>query len=159
MTVTTTDLCDRHADRVQVAEPLFRDFGGRLGFAGRIITLKVYEDSQLLEQRLATPGAGQVLVVDGSGSLHGALLDRSLAERAVANGWAGLVINGCVRHVAALGKLPLGIKALAVHPARSLRHQAGEQDIPVRFAGVHFLPGHYLYADEDGLVITEQPLD
>jgi regulator of ribonuclease activity A len=159
MVFKTADLCDRYAEQLQIAEPGLRDFGGLKAFSGAIVTLKVFEDSALVRATLETSGAGQVLVVDGGGSLHCALLDRPLAELATQNGWAGMVIHGCVRHCADLAGIAVGIKALAVHPLKSFKHGVGQQGGPLRFAGVHFLPGHYLYADEDGLVITEKALE
>jgi len=127
-------------------------------FSGSFVTLKVFEDSSLLRVVLSAGGLDRVLVVDGSASIRCALLDRPLAELAVQNGWAGVVINGCVRHTAALAGLAIGIKALAAHPLKSFKHGVGEHDIPLRFAGVHFLPGQYLYADEDGLVVAAKTL-
>lgn len=153
-----TELCDRFPDQVQIAEPLLRDFGGRSRFAGPIVTLKVFENPALLRETLSEPGAGRVLVVDGGGSQHCALLNADLAQLALRNGWAGLVINGGVRHSTALATVPIGIRALAVHPRQCDKHGAGERDAPLRFAGVHFVPGHFLYADEDGLGVAEHPL-
>jgi len=158
MVFKTANLCDQYADQLQVAEPGLRDFGGVTVFGGPIVTLKVFEDSTVLRTILETPGAGRVLVVDGGGSIRCALLDRPLAELAAQHGWAGVVINGCVRHVIALAGVAVGIKAVAVHPLKSFKHGGGEQGVPLRFAGVHFLPGHYLYADEDGLVVAEKVL-
>ena len=158
MPVSTADLCDRYAEQLQIADPGLRDFGGLQAFSGLIVTLKVFEDSSLLRVALSAAGLGRVLVVDGSASIRCALLDRPLAELALQNGWAGLVINGCVRHTAALAELAIGIKALAAHPLKSFKHGIGEQDIPLRFAGVHFLPGQYLYADEDGLLVAAKTL-
>jgi regulator of ribonuclease activity A len=158
MPVSTAALCDQYAEQLQIADPGLRDFGGLQAFSGLIVTLKVFEDSTLLRTTLAAAGVGRVLVVDGGASVRCALLDRSLVELALENGWAGVVINGCIRHTAALAKLAIGIKALAAHPLKSFKHGIGEQDIPLRFAGVHFLPGQYLYADEDGLVVAAKAL-
>jgi len=158
MDFKTADLCDEYADRLQVAEPVFLDFGGLIAFAGPIVTFKVFEDHAQLQTILAEPGKDRVLVVDGGGSMRCALLDEPLAELAERNGWAGLVINGCVRHSSALAELEIGIKALAVHPLNSLERGGGERDIPLRFAGLHLLPGQFLYADEDGFILAEKAL-
>ena len=158
MSYLTTDLCDAHADQVQIADPLLRDFGGQLIFHGAIRTLKLFEDNSLVRNTLEQTGDGQVLVVDGGGSLRCALLGDQLAELAQHNGWAGVVVNGCVRDTAALARIMLGVKALAPHPLRSVKRGEGQADVPVRFAGVTFRSGHYLYADGDGLIVAEQPL-
>ena len=158
MSHATTDLSDAHPDAIQVAEPMFRDFGGQRAFHGAIATVKLFEDNALVRSILETPGAGRVLVVDGGGSMRCALLGDQLAELAVRNGWAGVVVHGCIRDSEAIGQLPLGVKALATHPLKSIKRGEGQREIPVRFAGVHFRPGAWLYADGDGLIVSEQPL-
>lgn len=158
MSHATTDLSDAHPDAIQVAEPMFRDFGGQRAFHGAIATVKLFEDNALVRSILETPGAGRVLVVDGGGSMRCALLGDQLAELAVRNGWAGVVVYGCIRDSEAIGQLPLGVKALATHPLKSIKRGEGQREIPVRFAGVHFRPGAWLYADGDGLIVSEQPL-
>jgi regulator of ribonuclease activity A len=153
-----TDLCDAFADRLQIAEPILRDFGGRDRFAGRLATLKVLDDNALVRTRLAEPGQGRVLVIDGGGSLRCALLGGNLGALARNNGWDGVVVHGCVRDTAELSACDLGVKALAPHPRRSDKRGAGERDVPVHFAGVTFVPGAWLYADRDGLVVAEAEL-
>ncbi len=154
----TTDLCDKHGDRVQVAEPVFRSFGGNPSFGGRVTTVQVFEDNVLVAEALERPGQGAVLVVDGAGSLRCALLGDRLGARAVANGWSGVVVHGCVRDADALARLPLGVRALNVHPRRSAKNGTGSRDVPVRFAGLRIDPGAYLYADTDGIVLSDVPL-
>jgi regulator of ribonuclease activity A len=157
----TADLCDRYGERVQVAEPLFRDFGGRVAFSGEIETVRVLEDNALVRQVLEGDGRGRVLVVDGQGSRRCALIGGQLAALASANGWAGLVVNGCIRDVAETVSLSLGVKALAACPRRSAKKGTGERGVPVTFAGITFTPGHRVWGDADGLVVatTELTLD
>jgi regulator of ribonuclease activity A len=154
----TPDLCDRYGDRVQVAEPLFRDFGGRGAFAGEIETVRVVEDNALVRRVLEDVGRGRVLVVDGQGSRRCALLGGRLAGLAAANGWAGIVVNGCVRDVAELAAAALGVKALAACPRPPGKTGAGERGVPVTFAGITFTPGHRVWGDEDGLVVAAMVL-
>ncbi|ADV66195.1 ribonuclease E activity regulator RraA [Deinococcus maricopensis] len=156
-TYATTDLSDAHTD-VHIAEPVWRSFGGRAAFHGRARTVQVHEDNVLVRAELATPGEGRVLVVDGGGSLRCALLGDMLGELAVRNGWAGVVVYGCVRDTRALGTLDLGVLALAPHPRRSGKLGAGEAGVPVTFAGVTVQDGDHVYADEDGLLISSAPL-
>ena len=158
MSYATTDLTDAHPEAFQVAEPIFRDFGGRLAFHGPMVTLKLFEDNALVRGTLETPGEGRVLVVDGGGSLRCALLGDQLAELAVRNTWAGVVVYGCIRDSEAIGGLPLGVKALARHPVKSIKRGEGQRDIPVRFAGIQFRPGAWLYADGDGLILSDLPM-
>lgn len=158
MDFTTADLCDQYADRLQIAEPLFVDFGGVESFSGPIVTLKLFEDNSLVRTALGEPGGGRVLVVDGGGSLRCALLGDQLAELAVHNHWAGIVIYGAIRDSAVIAGLSIGVKALDTHPLKSVKRNQGERDVPVHFAGIRFSPGHYLYADGDGIVVAADRL-
>ena len=153
----TADLCDAHED-LQLVAPLFRDFGGRRAFHGPVTTLSCFEDNSLVREALGEPGAGRVLVVDGGGSTRCALLGDRLGALAVANGWAGLVIHGCVRDVAELERLDLGVRALASVPRKSLKRGAGTRDVGLSFAGAEFAPGMFLYADADGIVVASRAL-
>jgi len=158
MSFATTDLSDAHPE-AQICDPDFGDFGGRLAFHGPIKTLKVFEDNALVRATLETPGEGRVLVVDGGGSLRCALVGGQLGVLGVKNGWSGIVVNGCVRDAEELAAQDLGIKALALHPRKSEKglHTA-HADKVLRFTGVTFKPGAWLYADADGMVVSEQPI-
>jgi regulator of ribonuclease activity A len=155
---TTADLCDAFPGLVQVAQPLFREYGGLEKFAGPIETLRVHEDNTLVRETLETPGRGRVLVVDGGGSLRCALVGGRLAGLAQSNGWSGVIVNGCVRDSVEIRQLRVGIRALAAVPRRSGKNGAGERGATVSFAGVTFVPGHFIYADCDGLLVAERDL-
>lgn len=154
---TTPDLCDAHPE-VAAAEPLFRDYGGNAAFCGSIVTIRCFEDNSRVRDLVATDGRGKVLVVDGGGSLRRSLLGDMLAEKAVANGWSGVLVHGCVRDVEALAKLPLGVKALASCPLKTEKLGVGEVDVEVAFAGTVFVPGHWLYADGNGVIVAVSDL-
>ncbi len=154
LTKGTADLCDEHADLLQVCEPVFHMFGGRRAFHGPISTVRCFEDNSRVREAVEAPGEGKVLVVDGGGSRRRALLGDRLGEAAVRNGWAGIVIHGCIRDSAELGRMDLGIRALGTIPLRSDKRGEGERDVPVRFAGVTFRPGEFIYVDEDGVIVA-----
>jgi regulator of ribonuclease activity A len=154
----TADLCDQHAEAIAVAAPVFRSFGGRRRFAGGIATVRCFEDNSLVRERLAEPGSGRVLVIDGAGSMRCALVGDLLGALGVKNGWAGVVVHGCVRDTAALGAMDLGVLALAAHPLKSVKRGVGERDVIVAFAGVMFRPDAWLYADDDGLIVAASKL-
>ncbi|TMN24949.1 ribonuclease E activity regulator RraA [Pseudoxanthomonas sp. X-1] len=154
---STPELCDAHPE-VQVAEPLFRDFGGAAAFSGAIVTLRCPEDNSRVREQVEQAGTGKVLVIEAGGSLRHAMLGDMLAEKAVANGWSGVLVHGCVRDVEVLANLPLGIKALAAVPMKTEKRGLGEVDVPVRFAGVSFVPGQWLYADANGVIVAEHAL-
>lgn len=159
MTFSTADLSDAHGLSVQVALPGLRDFGGVLRFAGPIATVAVDDDNSAVRALLEEPGAGRVLVVDNAGSLRCALVGDRLAQMAADNGWAGIVVNGCVRDTAALAEIALGVKALAAMPRRSEKRGGGQSGQPITFCGVNFLPGRFLYADEDGVLVSATALE
>ena len=154
----TADLCDAHEDRVRVLAPMLRSYGGARAAGGPVRTLKIFEDNALVREMLAEPGQGAMLVIDGGGSLRRALLGDNLAELAVKNGWAGVVVYGCIRDSAAIGRLPLGVWALATHPMKTVKRGEGQRDVPVSFGGVTFAPGMFAYADEDGVIVSDAPL-
>ncbi|HEY4441715.1 MAG TPA: ribonuclease E activity regulator RraA [Candidatus Elarobacter sp.] len=158
MNISTADLVDAHGDRVRGCETQFRSFGGVGSFHGPIRTVATLEDNALVREVLSTPGGGAVLVIDGGGSLRRALVGDVIAGLAVENGWNGLVINAAVRDVAALRTLPIGIKALGSNPVKSTKHRIGAVDVPVAVGGVLFVPGQHLYADEDGILVSETEL-
>ena len=156
--IKTTDICDHFDEQIQILEPLFNNYGGQAAFHGPISTVKVFEDNVLLRQALEEPGAGRVLVVDGGGSRHHALMGDMLAAMAKKNGWAGMVIFGCIRDSQEISAIEIGVRALATIPLKSLKRGEGERDIPLSFAGVSFETGAYLYADHDGMVICPSAL-
>ena len=156
--MNTTDLSDKYPDLVQIPEPIFGDFGGIEKFSGPIATVRTFEDNTLVRATLETPSNGRVLVVDGGGSMRCALLGDNLAQLAIDNGWAGIVLNGCIRDAASIGDMPIGVKALATHPRKSAKQNYGWTNVTVEFAGATFTPGHYLYADMDGIVLAPRPL-
>ncbi|KAI5916892.1 ribonuclease E activity regulator RraA [Thauera sp. 2A1] len=158
MTIQTTDLCDANEDKVSVVSPMFRSFGGRSAFGGPITTLKLFEDNALVRKTLETAGEGRVLVIDGGGSMRCALVGDQLAELGVRNGWGGIVVYGCIRDSKAIGGMNIGVFALGTHPRKTVKRNTGETDLPVTFGGVTFIPGHYLYADEDGVIVSPTAL-
>jgi len=152
-TFSTADLIDAHGDLLDSCDSQFRQYGARPSFRGRVVTVRCREDNALLRSVLSEPGHGRVLVVDGNASLHRALMGDVIAGIAVANGWAGVIINGAVRDVAALATMDIGIKALGSNPRKSAKTGAGERDIPISFGSATFTPGAEVYSDEDGIVV------
>ena len=157
----TCDLCDLHradtSGAFRVLPPLFRDYGGVGRFAGEVSTVKCHEDNSLVKAALDTPGHGRVLVVDGGGSLRRALIGGNIAAAAARNGWAGVVVDGCVRDVAELSRCEVGIRALGLMPLPTEKKNQGERDVAVCVQGVWIRPGDWLYADTDGIVVLPGP--
>jgi regulator of ribonuclease activity A len=154
----TTDLCDAHEANVRVAAPIFRSYGGKPAFHGPIATLKIFEDNGLVRKTLDTPGNGRVLVIDAGGSLRCAVLGDQLAMLAVNNDWAGVVVWGCIRDSQAIAAMDLGVLALATHPQKTVKKNLGDSEVKVSFAGIDFVPGEWLYADADGLIVSSGEL-
>ena len=155
----TADICDTLEDAARVATPIFRDYGGKIVFEGEVSTVMCFEDNSLVRTAVAEPGDNRVLVIDGEASMRCALLGDLLAAKALENGWQGVIVHGCIRDSAAISEMDLGVKALATHPRKSIKLGAGQRDVAVKFAGEVFKPGAYLYADSDGIVLTEGPIE
>lgn len=163
MTIATTDICDAHEDKLAsgalaVLPPVFKSFGKLAQFCGRARTLKVFEDNVLVRAALETPGDGQVLVVDGGGSLRCALVGGNLAVLAEKNGWAGIVVYGCIRDMDEINACNIGVRALATHPRRSVRKGVGDNNIRVTIADIAVNPGDWIYADADGVLVAQDKL-
>lgn len=163
----TADLCDVFVPEsvdvisertVQIVEPIFRDFGGHLRFSGQVTTVKCFENNPLVRKALEQKSNGGVLVVDGGASKRCALLGDNIAEMAYKNGWSGIIIHGCIRDSEDIGKMPLGVKALATYPLKSSKRDPGMMNVPLHFAGVSVKPGDWVYADKDGILVAPEEL-
>lgn len=158
MSFVTPDLCDDNPELVKVVEPIFNNYGGKRAFGGEIVTVKCHEDNSVVKKQASEPGHGKVMVVDGGGSLRCALLGDLIAEKAVENGWEGLIIFGCIRDVDAIAELDLGVQALRTIPIKSVRKDRGDLNIEITFGGVTFKPGNYVYADNNGVIASTKAL-
>lgn len=155
----TPDLYDDFEDIATTCSVQFRDFGARKQFSGPIRTVKCRNDNQLFRALMNEPGDGAVAVVDGDGSTEVALIGDIIAAKAAGNGWSGVVIYGAVRDVGVLKDIDLGIKALGANPAKSIKRGEGTVDGSVEFGGIRFEPGHYIYCDENGILVAPKPLE
>lgn len=155
---TTADLCDAHQENCQICTTQFRQYGGRRVFSGRIHTIECRNDNVLLRRALEQPSPGDVLVVDGGGSLESALIGDIVAGLGLRNGWAGVIIFGAVRDAVALGGLDFGVKALGTNPRKSGKTGTGRADVVVRQGGAVFTPGAWVYSDDDGVLVSPERL-
>ena len=156
MDQSTADLADREGASVRSCDVQFRSYGGRAAFAGRVRTVRCFQDNALLKKVLSEPGEGQVLVIDGAGSVHTALVGDLIAELGRSNGWSGVIVNGAVRDSAVLGQMEFGVKALGTNPRKSTKNGDGELEENIELGGITFVPGEYVVSDEDGVVVVEQ---
>ena len=156
--ISTPDLCDAHPESVRVMEPLFINFGGKSSFGGQVVTIKCHEDNSLVKEQASQDGTGKVMVVDGGASMRRALLGDMIAENAVNHGWQGFIIYGCIRDVDEINGLDLGVQALNTIPVKTDKRGIGDLNIPVTFAGVTIVPGDYLYADNNGIIVSSEKL-
>jgi regulator of ribonuclease activity A len=159
--LVTGDLCDLHKGdtdgHFRVLAPMYRDYGRRVRFAGLVSTVKCFEDNSVVKSALEEPGDGRVLVVDGDGSLRRALVGGNIAAGAARNGWAGIVVDGCVRDSLELAQCEIGIRALGLVPMPTERRGAGQRDVALHLRGIVIQPGDWLVADEDGIVVLTRP--
>ena len=157
--ILTADLCDEHGDEVRILDDGFASYGGATLFAGPVTTLSAFEDNSLVREALAEEGGGRVLVVAAGGSTRCAMVGGNLGALAEDNGWAGIIVAGCVRDAAELRGTTVGIRARGTSPRRSVKRGVGERDVPITVAGVDLVPGMWLWADEDGIVVADQNLE
>jgi regulator of ribonuclease activity A len=157
--MNTTDLSDKYEGKLRYLAPGFRDFGGKTHFSGPVVTLTTFEDNSKVRQAVEGPGNGCVLVVDGGASMNCALFGGNLATLAEKNNWSGILINGCARDSAELIEAQIGIKALALHPKKSEKRDLGSFGLPVHIGGIIIRPNDWLYADPDGVIVADRPLE
>ena len=162
MSFKTPDLCDEFeaelGHSLRVVAPMFQRYGGRPSFCGEIVTLKIFEDNTLVREAFAENGRGKVLVIDGGGSLRCALVGDQLAILAQSKGWEGIVVYGCIRDSGDINGIDIGVRARNTHPQKSIKKGVGDRNIAVTFGGVTFKPGEYLYADDDGVLVSSTAL-
>lgn len=156
MTTKTADLIDAHGDQLKFCDLPFRLFGRVRSFSGIIATIRCFEDNVLISRALDQKGDGRVLVVDAGGSTRCAVVGDLMAEKAMKNGWAGIIIRGAIRDSLEVSDMDFSVMALATSPVKSSKTGAGSTDIPVTFGNVEFVPGHYVYADDDGILVSER---
>ncbi len=161
--ISTPDFCDAYEDQiasgnVRVLDAIFRNYGGRDSFFGEAITIKCFEDNSVVKQLVGTPGHGRVIVMDGGGSLRRAILGDILAEKAAQNGWAGLVINGCIRDCNEIAATDIGVKALNTHPMKTEKRGLGDLNVDLTFAGHTIRNGDWVYSDNNGILVSDQVL-
>jgi regulator of ribonuclease activity A len=155
--ISTTDLSDE-APEVCALELQLVNYGQIRQFGGAVVTIKCHEDNSLVKQCVEEPGLGRVIMVDGGGSMRRALLGDLLAEKAAANGWSGLIINGVIRDVDEIGRISIGVQALGSCPIKTEKRGVGERDIDLHIGGVDIAPGDYIYADNNGVIVSKRPL-
>ena len=153
--ISTADLCDTHSDNLVIADPIFRSYGKLPSFYGEIVTVKIFEDNVLLKETLSDNGKGKVLVADGGGSTRCALVGDLIAALAVRNEWSGIIVYGCIRDSREVSTINIGIKAIGTCPIKSIKKGEGDKQVTVKFANTDFIPGQYVYSDEDGIIVSE----
>jgi regulator of ribonuclease activity A len=156
---STCDISDQLHPHVQYLDPIFKSYGGKTAFSGRIVTIKCFEDNSLVEEALKMNGKGCVLVVDAGESLRCAMLGDKRASDAIKNEWEGIVVNGSIRDSVMINSMTIGIRALGVCPRKSIKKGNGKRNLTVDFSNVKFIPNHYLYADEDGVIVIENEVN
>ena len=158
MNEATSDVSDKLHPDVQYLEPVYKSYGAKTSFSGRIVTVKCYEDNSLVETALRTNGKDSILVIDAGGSMNCAMLGDKRVTDAINNEWEGILVYGLIRDSATINKMEIGVRALGVCPLKSVKNGTGDSNLTVNFSGVTFTPGQYLYADEDGVIVVKEKL-
>ncbi|MEO9337483.1 ribonuclease E activity regulator RraA [Mesorhizobium sp. SB112] len=154
----TADLVDAHDAELRFCQMQWKKLGKKPSFHGPIETVRCFEDNVILRSVLETPGEGRVLVVDGAGSLRTALVGDMIALIGQKSGWAGIVINGAIRDADDIDQMDFSVLAQGTSPKKSSKLGTGVKGVTVSFGNVDFVPGHYLYADSDGVLVSEKNL-
>lgn len=152
---TTADLWDEHEIHLSCVDPIFTHFGTKKTFSGQMSTLELFEDNSLVRKQLESDGTGKVLVIDGDGSLRCALIGDQIAALAIQNNWEGIIVNGCIRDSSIINTMNIGIKALNTTPVKSVKRNQGQTGVSVKFGSTTFIPDHYIYADADGILVSQ----
>ena len=159
----TADLCDefcgKNCEDIQVAGTCLNSYGGHSSFHGEIVTLKIFEDNQLVRDQVYSEGKGKVLVIDGGGSMRRALLGDMLAGSAAENGWSGIIINGCIRDSVDMATMDLGVMALGTHPLKTVKAGVGQTNVSLNIFNLNINPGDFIYVDEDGMIVSSKHLN
>jgi len=154
----TADLCDDYSDELIIMHQQFRSYGNISSFCGEIHTIKCQDDNSKVREAVNTNGCNKVLVVDGNASIKCALLGDMLAEAACKNNWSGIIVNGCIRDSDVIETIDIGVFALSSIPIKSVKKGLGDTNVSLNFMGITFNPGEYIYADQDGIVISKKEL-
>ena len=156
---STCDISDQLHPHVQYLDPIFKSYGVKTAFSGRIVTIKCFEDNSLVEEALKMNGKGCVLVIDAGESLRCAMLGDKRVSDAIKNEWEGIIVNGSIRDSVMINSMTIGIRALGVCPRKSIKKGNGKRNLTIDFSNVKFIPNHYLYADEDGVIVIENKVN
>ena len=133
MNETTCDISDKFHPDVQYLESVYKSYGGKTSFSGRIVTVKCYEDNSLVEEALKSNGKNSILVVDAGGSMNCAMLGDKRATDAIKNEWEGILVHGLIRDSATIKGMKIGILALGVCPLKSIKNGVGDSNLIVNF--------------------------
>ena len=136
MTISTPDLFDDNRELVNVAETGFVQFGGVTQFAGQAVTVACPMDNSMAVEAIKDDGAGKILVIDAGQNMNYAFLGDIMANNAIKNGWAGIIVNGCIRDIEILRDMEIGVMALGVIPRSTVKKGRGMRDIPVACHGL-----------------------
>ena len=155
---TTPDLFDEYREHVQTAESGLFSYGKKTKFFGQAVTVTCPEDNSYAAEMLKTPGKGKILVIDGFASKKYAFIGDIMANNAVKNGWEGIIVNGCCRDIEILKTMNIAIMALGNTPRSTFKRGFGDNGQSVNLLSATISPNDWLYADVNGLVISEKKL-
>jgi regulator of ribonuclease activity A len=159
MNIQIADLCDDNRDKkIEVLSSKFKNYGALKKFYGQIVTLKLDKSNWLLLETLRDEeGDGRILVVDNSEEFFGVVGDK-LMTFAKENNWKAIILNGYVRDTDTTKDINVGLLAIGTCPLRNFEITNSQRDIELNFAGVTFNTGDYIYADNDGAIISKDSL-
>ena len=153
------DLSDSNSDQTQIGRITLNPYGGIQNLKGEIYTVSCSDDNSIVKKILASEGKNRVLVIDASGVTHASMIGDQIAESAVKNNWAGIVVNGCVRDVEELKNLPIGIFAKGAIAKKTNKKNHGFEDVLIAFGSVVMTSGKWIYIDQNGWLVADNKLE
>ncbi|MFA7092179.1 MAG: ribonuclease E activity regulator RraA [Arcobacteraceae bacterium] len=159
MSFNTADLCDEFFDKVRVLDPTFKSYGGKEKICGTIVTIKLDKNNHDLAMMLKNEEGGNKIVVVDVAQEYYAVVGDNLMRFAFDNNWAGIIVNGYVRDIVQTKKFPVGLFALGTCPRKYISQTSAQRGVEVSFEGVVFKEGDYVYADNDGIIISSEKLN
>ena len=157
--ITLPDLSDQHSEQIQIGKLALQSYGSMHSIAGEIYTVSCSDDNSVVKEVLSREGKDKVLVIDASGVTHASMIGDQIAESAVKNNWAGIVVNGCVRDVKELKNLPIGIFAKGVVAQKTNKKNHGFEDVLIAFGSVVMTSGKWIYIDQNGWLVSDKRLE
>ena len=155
--MNTPDLSDKYPDKDFLLD--FQCFSRIKSMHGQISTVFCPDDNSFVREMLSENGHQKIMFIDGAKSKNVALLGDNLAALAIKNNWSGIIVNGRIRDAEIISQLDVAIFALGTCPRKSSKKNQGKKNIELSIDGLTIKPGDWVYADINGILISDSELE